>query len=132
MSRRPLLALAITAWLVGATCQESAPAPVAGELTVNLTTPNNDDGALLVRVTGSGANTISGGSAACAGCKLFFAQVSDTEFRAVITGTINAGAVARVAVSDVNNPASYSAQILDAASRTYVRRATTGYSLSLQ
>jgi uncharacterized protein (DUF2141 family) len=129
MRSRTLFALAAVALFVAAGCTT---APVAGELTVNLTTPNTDDGALLVRIRGSGAELVTNASAACSGCKMFKAVVSDTEIRAVITGAINAGAVARVSVSDVNNAASYAVDILDVASRTYVKRATTGYSLSLQ
>jgi hypothetical protein len=134
MTPRRLMLVGGCALLLGAGCKPTTepPAAVAGELTVNLTTPNTDDGALLVKVTGSGANIITGVTAACSGCKLFWSRINDTEYRGVITGTINAGAVARVAVSDVNSKASYSAQLLDVASRTYVKRATTGYSLSLQ
>lgn len=121
--------IALAALLVAGGCTT---APVAGELSVNLATPNADDGAILVRITGSGAAVVTGATAACTGCRIFAAKVSDTELKVVITGTIAAGAVARVSVSDVNTPASYGVQILDVASRTYVKRATTGYSLTLQ
>ena len=73
-------------------------APVAGELSVDLATPNNDDGALLVKITGNTASTVTGVSVACSGCRIFSAVVSDTEVRAVITGAIAAGTVARVSV----------------------------------
>ena len=118
--------------LLGGGCKTGTVAPVAGELTVNLTTPNADDGAILLKIAGSGGETVTSVTASCSGCRIFSGVVSGTEVRAVLTGTIAAGAVARVSVSDVNTPASYSVQILDVASRTYVRRATTGYSLTLQ
>jgi hypothetical protein len=125
------LGLGVAVVLVAGGCKTTAQ-PVAGELTVNLTTPNSDDGAILVRITGTGGQVVTGASASCSGCRLFSGAVSDTELRAVITGSIGAGAIARVSVSDVNQPGAYSVQILDVASRTYVKRAITGYSLALQ
>ena len=126
-----LTAAAVACILILDGCK-STPDPVAGEFTINLATPNTDDGAILVKVTGTGAETVVRVSAACSACKIFSGAVGSGEIRAVITGNISAGAVARVSVSDTNNKASYSVQILDVASRTYVKRAVGGYSLTLQ
>ncbi|HXV85436.1 MAG TPA: hypothetical protein VD793_02000, partial [Gemmatimonadales bacterium] len=134
--RAPLwMGAALAGVVLGNGCKpgtDPEPAPAPGTFTVNLTTPNSDDGALLVRITGTGGETVTDVVTTCSGCKLFKAVVSGTEVRGVITGTISAGAVATVTVSDTNKKGSYSVTILDVASRTYVKRALTGYGLALQ
>lgn len=106
--------------------------PVAGDLTVSLVTPNSDDGAVLLKVTASESKEVTGASVACSGCQIFLEKPSATELRAVITGTVVAGPLLRVSVSDTKSPASYTVQIQQVASRTYQVRSTGGYSLTVQ
>jgi hypothetical protein len=107
--------------------------PVAGELTVSLTTPNpnGDDGAIKVQVTASESKEITGIAVACSGCRLFFEQPSPTEVRAVLTGDLVAGPILRVRVSDTKAPSAYSAQISQVASRTFQLLSTSGYRLTI-
>ena len=110
----------------------SCSGPVAGDLTVSLVTPNSDDGAVLVKVTASESKEVTGASVACSGCQIFLEQPSATELRAVITGTVAAGPLLRVSVTDTKSPSSYTVQIQQVASRTYQLRSTGGYSLTVQ
>lgn len=123
---RALAALALP--LALATCS----GPTAGDLTVSLVTPNSDDGAIVVQVTASQPQEITGAAAACTGCKIFSEQVSATELRAVVTGNLVAGPLARISVSDTGSPKSYTVQVVQVASRSYQLRSTSGYSLSIQ
>ncbi len=109
----------------------SCSGPVAGELTVSLTTPNTDDGAIKVRVTASESKEITGISVACSGCRLFFEQPSATEVLAVLTGDLAAGPLLRVSVSDTKAPSAYSVQISQVASRSFALRSTSGYGLTI-
>ena len=123
---RTLVALAALV-LLGCTS-----APVAGDLTISLVTPNSDDGAIVVRVTASESKEITGVALACGTCQLFKEQPSATEVRAVLTGDLVAGPLLRVTVTDTKEPASYTAQITAVASRSYQVRAASGYSLTVQ
>ena len=125
---RVLMVLGVLLALSGLSCESG---PVAGELTFNLTTPNADDGAVQLAVAAVAPNTLTSIAASCSGCKVFATKVGENQYRAVVTGTIGAGALVRVGVSDVNNSANYSAQVSAVASRTFVLRATGGYTLAV-
>lgn len=121
-----LAALALP--LVLATCS----GPVAGDLTISLVTPNSDDGAIVVKVTASPSLEITGATAACTGCRIFAERPSATELRAVVTGSVVAGALLRVSVSDTRPSGAYAVQVVQVASRTYQLRSAGGYSLTIQ
>jgi hypothetical protein len=109
--------------------------PAAGELAVELATPNADDGAIMFTATASAASeaTITGATAGCSGCKIFVVKVNDTQYKGVLTGTIAAGTIFRVGVSDTKKPANYSVVINAVSNRTFVLRSSlTGYSVTLK
>jgi len=119
--------------LVGAAAAlGSCSGPTAGDLTVSLVTPNSDDGAVLIRVTASESKEVTGASVACGGCQLFLEKPSATELRAVITGSLVAGPLVHMSVSDTKSPSAYTVQIQQEASRTYQVRPTSGYSVTVQ
>jgi hypothetical protein len=105
--------------------------PVAGDLTMSLSTPNSDDGAIVVRVTGSTSKEITRAAAACSGCRIFLEQPSATELRAVVTGSLVAGPLLTLSVSDTKSPGAYTTQVQQVASRTFQVRSTSGYSLTI-
>ncbi len=109
----------------------SCSGPAAGELTVSLVTPNSDDGALVVRVTASESQEITGATVACTGCKIFPERPSATELRAVVTGDLVAGPLVRVSVTDTKSPTSYTVTVQQVASRTFQVRSPSGYSLTI-
>ena len=134
MNKRTI-GLATIAILFGLSCGDSGPGdptPVAGNLTFSLTTPNADDGAVLITMTATGGNTITAIAAACSGCLLFSEIVSATQVKGVVTGTLSAGPLVRITVSDANTPSAYSGQINQVASTTFEVRSTSGYALTVQ
>ena len=129
--KQTYLGLAATALvLLASSCKE--PGPTAGELNVNLTTPNTDDGAIQFTASANTPATITGLSSACSGCKLFVVKVNDNQYKGVLTGSLAAGTLFRLGVSDTKNTGSYSVTINAVASRTYAtRNSVTGYSIAL-
>ncbi len=103
--------------------------PQAGEITLDLVTPNQNDGAIQFTVM-SGANEILAAvAAACAGCQVYSQTVSETEIRGVVVGTIGAGALLRVTVSDVKAKM-YEGAVVAVAASDYSLRAASAYSLA--
>jgi len=124
--KRPL------ALLVSALVLSCFDGPVAGEVTLSLTTPNTDDGAVSFTVTVPAPNEITGATAACDGCEVFATRVSATELRGIVTGDLPAGPVVRLAVSQAGPDQLYRVQVLAVASRQFEERAPTRYTLSVQ
>src|SRR2546425_7592716 len=123
-----LMALIGVTLAAASSCKEG---PKAGELSVNLTTPNSDDGAIQFVATAGASQTITGVSSACSGCKLFFAKVSDTQYKGVVVGNLASGTLFRVGVSDTKTPTNYTVQIIGVSSRTFALRTASGYSVTL-
>lgn len=120
----------LSVFLLLTACGASAPAgPDASEpvpatpgwLTVQLTTPYADDGALQLRVTGPSIDSIAP-EAAYDGFGTVSAGVADV----VITGTLADGNIARFRVSDVNRASQYGVSVVAAAQQTtYELRSNT-------
>lgn len=104
--------------------------PSAGDIVFDLATPNQNDGAVLFRITSVAPATIAGVAAECAGCQVFSVAVSDTEVRGVVLGTVVAGPVLRVTVSD-RKDAGYAATVTAVSDRQYDLRSVVGYRLAL-
>ena len=103
--------------------------PVAGSLTVTLTTPNSgNDGAILLSVSGPASLT---GASAASGLRLFAPATLGSVNRFVLTGTLNAGAILTLQVPDVNQVGSYTATVQQVAAPNYQLRSLTGYSLKV-
>ena len=121
-----LAALGVAAALAGG-CDSG---PKAGEVVFDLTTPNQDDGAVQFRLTTSAPNTLDGVTAACAGCQVFTETLSETEVRGVLVGDVVPGPALRVLVSDRKARLVYVGQVIAVASRTYGLRPASSYSLT--
>lgn len=104
-----------------AACGASSPAgpdtseqpATPGWLTVQLTTPFADDGALQLRVTGPSIDSIAPETAYDG-----FGTVASGVGDVVITGTMANGNVARFRVTDVNRASQYSVVVVAAAQQT--------------
>ncbi|HET9065647.1 MAG TPA: hypothetical protein VFN22_07515 [Gemmatimonadales bacterium] len=102
-------------------CGASSPAgPDTGEqpatpgwLTVQLTTPYADDGALQMRVTGPSIDSIAP-EASYDGFGTVASGIGDV----VVTGTLTNGNVARFRVSDVTRASQYNVLVVAAAQQT--------------
>jgi hypothetical protein len=122
----PTLTVAVALAAIGG-CDSG---PKAGEVVLNLTTPNQNDGAIQFRLTAVAPNTLDGVTAACTGCQVFFEPVSETETRGVLVGDVVPGEALRVLVSDRSARQAYAGQVVAVASRTYVLGSTSGYALT--
>jgi hypothetical protein len=100
--------------------------PVAGTLQVTLTSPNTDDGAVMLQVSGD-IDSVTAPS----GLTLYEATPSATVVRAIVTGDIASGSsVLTLHVPDVAKAASYSTQLLQVSAKgTYVLRPVGGYTV---
>lgn len=102
--------------------------PTAGTLTVTLTTPNADDGAILLELSGPDMTQIAAGNAS-----LYFRHAQDgTTITAVLVGDVEGGPLITFHVPDVDAVSSYSATIQQVADRgNALRGSLTGYSLTV-
>lgn len=109
-------------------CSDDPPTgPDDSAVTVSLSTPNADDGALLVVVSGGALTDVQPASAAY---QLFWRAVSDTETRVIVVGDIQAGPL--FTVDATVEPAALAVGATEIASRTDVLRPTTaGYSFTV-
>ncbi|HKG94518.1 MAG TPA: hypothetical protein VKA84_21570 [Gemmatimonadaceae bacterium] len=122
------LAAALLLLLPVAACSKDAPTgPTRGALSLGLTTPNADDGAVLLAIDGGpvdsvtavGAYRVYGGAAGAP---------AGTPLRVIVRGTLAAGPVARVWVPDVSAVGAYRVTVEQAAARTtYGQRSVSGY-----
>lgn len=117
----------LLAALVAGSCDGG---PSAGDIVFDLTTPNQDDGAVQFRLTSVAPATIASVTAECAGCQVFTQAVNDTEVRGVLLGNVVAGAALRVTVSD-RKAAGYAAAVVAVSNRQYAVRPAAGYTLVL-
>lgn len=125
----PVMAIVIGLF-AGLACgdDDGVTGPVAGSLVVSLTTPNADDGAIMLTVTGG---TIESPAATSASHAFFYRQVSSTSVSAILVGDISAGPLMTIDVPDVNAVASYSATVIEVADQANDLRASlTGYELT--
>lgn len=104
--------------------------PTPGELTIELTTPNADDGAIKLTITGPEALTSI--TAAKPGIRVFQSGTLGTTNTIVITGTIAAGDVVKIGVTDTRDDEEYTATVVSAASTAYAVRPVTGYELTVE
>jgi hypothetical protein len=97
-----------------------------GVLDVVLTTPNTDDGAVLLTVDGA-VDSVQGAP------YVIFSIASGTEARIVVTGDVLGGVIARLYVPDVGSADQYLAHLDEVAQRgTFALRSPTSYQLELR
>lgn len=136
MLRALLVALAAIAVAVGCADHPTQPnspppppPPPSGSAVVSLTTPNTDDGAVVVTLSGPGLKTMQVSSSS----NLFFSRaVSDSEVRVILVGNLTAGPLFTFKVADGKQISAYSATIGQVATRSDALQASTsGYKLSI-
>ncbi len=98
-----------------------------GFVNVTLSTPNSNDGALLLRLSGGVIDSLTASSGS-----IFFAETGTNIFRVMVAGTITDGPVVRFWMPDRRNVSQYLATLEQAAVRsTYEQQSIGGYSLSI-
>lgn len=99
---------------------ESAPTP--GWLTVQLITPNSNDGAVQFTVSGPGLDSVAVDEYAS------LSTVNGGVADVVVTGSVVGGTMARIHVPDVSQAGAYAASVTAAAAqRTYQLQDLAGY-----
>jgi hypothetical protein len=113
----------------GGTDVTQPPLPVPGVLTLSVTTPNADDRAILITITGpAGASSVTGGSSAYRA----ESRITGSTIKAAIFGNITSGAVLRFNVPDVAKASSYSASVTEVADASNsLRTDLSAYALSI-
>lgn len=108
----------------------TAPTATPGTLTARLVTPNTDDGAILLDITGPAS--VGELTALTPGASLH-ARSNGNTTRVAVFGTIASGAFVRFSVPDVNAVSQYSAQVTEVSDRSSALRATvSGYQLTIE
>ncbi len=122
-------ALSLAALVGGLACgSDKGTNPGPGIATVSLATPNADDGAVLVTLTGAGVSNPQPGSS---GYRMYFRLVSADEVRVLLVGDLSAGILLSVSVGDINSIGNYAGTVVEVASRTdALRTSLAGYSLA--
>jgi hypothetical protein len=108
-------------------CSGQPSAPVAATLQVSLSTPFNDDGAVLFTVTGGRVDSVD-----AAGYTLYTSRTDPATLQVILTGNLSPGIVAHVHIPDERGASQYSATISQVAAReTYIERDPASYRLEL-
>jgi hypothetical protein len=101
--------------------------PVAGTLNVNISSPQQDDGALLLSVYGGPIDSVES-----VGFRIYSIRAADS-VKVIVTGSLGSGPVARIHIPDGLQAARYSAKISQVAARvSYAPRDPATYSITLQ
>jgi len=123
------MALAAAVLLAAVACSDSTTPPTPGVVTLSLVTPNADDGAMALVLTGPGITSIASGSGAYA---VYWRVVSPMEARVIVVGDLSNGVLATAQVAEANRLTGYHVGILEVATRSdAVRASTAGYAITL-
>lgn len=131
--RNKTLALALVALTAGCGGDDLPPGPPPGPsgpglLAVVLETPNSNDGALLLRLSGGRMDSLR-----VSQLTLLAANTGTNERRVMLAGNISAGVVLRFWVPERRDLAGYSVVLEQVATRAiYVQQPLDGYSLSVK
>ena len=124
---RATVALLFAAFAVA--CGDGTGPSTPGTLLLSLNSPNVNDAAVLVQVTGPG---ITGVAATSSSQQVFWRLVSGEEARAIVIGGIHSGPLLTIEVPDVSRASRYEATIGEiAAEGDSIRASSAGYSLKL-
>ena len=109
--------------------QPVVPAPVPGSLNLRLVTPNPDDGAIMLDITGPApaaalTSPVQG--------LVVHARANGNTSRVAVFGALASGALLRFSVPDVNAAPQFSAQVIEVSDRGSVLRTNvTAYQVTI-
>ena len=127
MSAARLLALVGLMGLASLAGCSNNTGPTAGALNVSLTSPNTDDGAVLLTISGGPVDSVE-----AIGYTLYTAPAGPNTLRLIATGNVGSGTIARIHVPDARQASRYVTSIDQVAARsTYAQRDQAQYSVSL-
>ncbi len=116
---------------VGAACSDDPTGGTVppGTLTLRLTTPHADDGAMVFDVSGPPIDSALAGNASL---RLFTRRAGSSTVVGAVVGALANGAVVTLQVPDVGAAAAYTAQVVEVADRQNALRASlAGYALTV-
>ena len=129
LDRTCMTAVVAVGVVLAAGCGDGTDPPQPGLATVSLTTPNSDDGAVLVRVTGQG---LSSAQASSSSYLVYWRLVSETELHVAVFGSVSAGPMFTVQVSDVRQLSAYTGTVEQVADRNdALRSSLSGYGVTV-
>ena len=121
---RGLAAAGFLAVLLGGCSNNTG--PVAGALNVNVSSPQHDDGALMLSVYGGPVDSVES-----VGFPVYSIRAADS-VKFIVTGSLGSGAVARIHIPDGRQASRYSAKVSQVAARgSYAPRDPATYSITL-
>jgi hypothetical protein len=106
----------LLATLLGATAcggGSDLSAPLSGPLDLAIRTPSDDDGIVLVEVTGGTVDSVT-----ALGYRTEASSVGTAPLRIVVSGALRDGKLVRIWVPDRTRASDYSATVVEAAART--------------
>ena len=105
------------------------PPPPPGSAVVSLTTPNTNDGAVLVTLTGPGLTTLQASDTS----NLFYSRLaSDSEARLILVGNLSSGPILNFKIATGKTISAYTAIVQQVAMRNDSLRASlSGYKLTV-
>lgn len=125
MNSLRLGAVAVVAAFLLSGCSNNT-GPVAGALNVSISSPQHDDGALMLSVYGGPVDSVES-----VGFPVYFVRSADS-VKFIVTGSLGSGTVARIHIPDGRQASRYSAKVGQVAARvSYAPRDPTTYSISL-
>ena len=128
-TRKWLVAVVLTTFAVVPACSDQGPTG-SGTATISFTTPNSNDGALLVAITGPGVRDVEPASFAY---KAYWRVASANELHLIVVGNLVGGPVATVTVDQIDKLDLYHVTILGVANRAdALQPSLTGYAVEVK
>jgi hypothetical protein len=125
---RPFLLFAAVSGAALSGCSHQPSAPEGAILQVRLASPNGDDGALLLTVSGGRVDSVE-----ASGYTTFSHHFDPTTVRIIVAGNVVSGTIARLWVPDERQVGRYSVTLDQAAARgSYAQRDPASYQITLQ
>ena len=107
-------------------CSSEAPGPASATLGLSLSSPAQDDGAVLLTITGGPVDSIE-----AEGYRIYSTSPAANTYRVIIAGQLASGPIALVHIPDERRSADYAAIVEQVAARdSYRQRDPAGYGLS--
>ena len=129
MKRLPsIIAVLAAGTTLAVACGDDGP-PVPGTVTVSLATPNTDDGAVAVSMSGPGITSLTPASGTYL---IYWRLVGAEQLDALVFGNVTGGPLFSLAVADGRNPGRYSGSVTEVARRNdELRPNVTGYAVTV-
>jgi hypothetical protein len=107
-------------------CSGGVTAPTAATLNLEFSSPNDDDGAVLLTVVGGPVESVDG-----SGHAVYSARPDGNTLRVILTGKLSSGIIARIRIPDRDRASHYTVTIQQTATLDHLERDPAGYTMHL-